>query len=82
VREVAASLVGTADDVRELVAHRLAGGDGGPRPPPSLTQGWRAEVVGQALEDLLSGRLSIRIADPRSDYPLEFERWADRGGVA
>jgi hypothetical protein len=29
--------------------------------------------VGQVLEDLLRGKLSIRIVDPRSDQPLAFE---------
>jgi ribonuclease D len=39
-----------------------------------LAQGWRAEVVGQLLDDLLAGKVSIRIRDPRSDQPLAFER--------
>ncbi len=70
--EVAASLVGTPSDVRELIAYRLgeplAGGG-----LPILASGWRSEVVGQVLDDLLAGRLSIRIADPQSDQPLVFE---------
>jgi len=56
--------------VRELIAFRLAGGKG---EPPLLAHGWRAEVVGQVLEDLLRGKLAIRICDPRSDQPLAFE---------
>jgi len=38
-----------------------------------LARGWRAEVVGQVLEDLLRGKLAIRIQDPESDRPLAFE---------
>lgn len=71
-QEVAASLVGTVDDVRELIARHLdrnANGDG----PPVLMQGWRAQVVGRALDDLLAGRLAIRIQDPASEQPLSFE---------
>jgi len=68
--EVAPSIVGTASDVRELVAFLLAKKKG---EPPLLAQGWRAEVVGQVLEDLLSGKLAIRIQDPDSDLPLKFE---------
>jgi ribonuclease D len=68
--EVAPSIVGTASDVRELVAFTLAGKRG---EPPVLAEGWRAEVVGQVLEDLLEGKLAIRINDPRSDQPLEFK---------
>lgn len=72
-QEVAASLVGTVEDVRELIAHRLSGSVNG-NGPPSLMQGWRAQVVGRALDDLLSGRLAIRITDPASDQPLSFEQ--------
>jgi ribonuclease D len=57
--------------VRDLIAFRLGYGS---EEPPQLARGWRAEVVGQQLDDLLSGRTSIRIVDPKSDEPLEFER--------
>ncbi len=67
--EVAASIVGTVSDVRELIAYRL----GQSSEEPRLAQGWRAEVVGRQLENLLFGRTSIRIVDPKSDQPLAFE---------
>ena len=70
--QVAPSLVGTASDVRELVAHRM--GDRNGEPDPALACGWRATVVGQLLEDLLSGKVSIRIQDPNAQQPLVFER--------
>lgn len=70
--QVAASLVGTASDVRELIAWRLE-----PRESeagePLLARGWRAEVVGRLLDDLLRGKLSIRIANPAAEQPLVFE---------
>ena len=70
--QIAPTLVGTVEDVRDLTADRL-----GERrrndAPPSLTQGWRAEVVGRVLDDVLSGKTSIRIVDPRSERPLVFE---------
>lgn len=70
--QIAPTLVGTVEDVRDLIADRL-----GERrrndAPPSLTQGWRAEVVGRVLDDVLSGKTSIRIVDPRSERPLVFE---------
>jgi ribonuclease D len=72
-QQVAPSLVGTVDDVRELVAFRLAGGERAGQ-FPALMQGWRAEVVGQLLDDLLAGKAAIRIHDPASDHPLTFER--------
>ncbi len=70
---VAVSMVGTPNDVRELVAYRLAEGDERPRDVPLLAQGWRAEVVGHLLDDLLTGKVSIRISDPASPQPLVFE---------
>jgi ribonuclease D len=69
--QVAASLVGTASDVRELIGYHLgfrnANGE-----LPTLAEGWRADVVGHLIEDLLKGKKSIRIADPMSDEPLVF----------
>jgi len=70
VASVAPSIVGTPNDVRDLVAYRLNGGRG---EAPSLAVGWRAEVVGNVLDDLLQGKLSIRIENPQSDQPLVFE---------
>jgi ribonuclease D len=74
---VAPGLVGAVQDVRDLIAWRLqqqgkiAGDpDGG---PPALAQGWREEVVGRVIEDLLEGRLAIAIVDPLSEMPLAFE---------
>ncbi len=75
--QIAPSLVGTVEDVRDLIADRLGDrrrNDG----PPSLTQGWRGEVVGQVLDEVLSGKTSIRIVDPRSERPLVFEPVADK----
>ncbi len=68
--EIAPSIVGTASDVRDLIAFRLGYDVGG---TPALAEGWRAQVVGQLIDDLLAGRKSIRIVDPQSDEPLVFE---------
>jgi ribonuclease D len=72
--EVAPSLAGTAQDVRDLIAYRLNLGGFAPDEVPLLASGWRAEVVGQVIDHLLAGDLAIRIADPLADEPLEFER--------
>jgi ribonuclease D len=69
-KELAPALVGTASDVRDLVAFRLGFVNG---QAPALACGWRAEVVGTLIDDLLAGKLSIRITDPLSDHPLAFE---------
>ncbi len=70
--EVAASMAGTATDVRDLIAHRY-GFDGAGDETPALLKGWRAELVGNLLDDLLAGKKSIRIADPASEDPLAFD---------
>ena len=70
----AASLAGTSQDVRDLISYRLNLGGFDDGELPLLAQGWRAEVVGQVIDHLLSGDLSIRIADPLQDEPLVFEK--------
>jgi ribonuclease D len=71
--QVAPSLTGTAQDVRDLIAYRLKLGGFAPGEVPLLARGWRTEVVGQVIDDLLAGELAIRIGDPLADEPLEFE---------
>lgn len=71
--EIAPAIVGTANDVRELVNYRLNGIMDSEGNVPCLARGWRAEVVGHLIEELLAGRMSIRISDPDSEHPLVFE---------
>jgi len=70
--EVAASMVGTATDVRDLIAYRFDFGSA-PDEMPLLLRGWRAELVGNLLDDLLAGKKSIRIRNPRHEDPLAFD---------
>jgi len=74
--QVAPGLVGSVQDVRDLIAHHL-GHDAGT--VPVLTQGWRAEVVGQYVGRLLDGELAIRIVDPHAHEPLAFEPMGETG---
>jgi ribonuclease D len=71
--QVAPALAATVQDVRDLVAYRL-GSRPASQPEPILASGWRAEVVGQLVDDLLAGRLALRIADPLGEEPICFER--------
>lgn len=70
---VAPSLVGTVDDVRDLIAYRLGMANDLNGSPPLLATGWRAEVVGQVIDELLAGKLSVRITNPHSEEPLTFD---------
>jgi ribonuclease D len=75
--EVAPALVGTASDVRDFLAYRLDNRRCTGQQLPVLAQGWRRELVGKLLDDLIGGRVAIRIADPAADQPLSFERLAE-----
>ena len=71
--QLAPNLVGTPNDIREWIAYRTGRGRGKPGTVPQLARGWRAEFVGRLFDDLLAGKLSIRVAEPKSDHPLAFE---------
>jgi ribonuclease D len=69
--DVAVSLVGTSDELKTLVRWHVHGDrEGG---PPRLCTGWRAEVCGDLLTDVLDGKISLRVT-PEGDTPLVFER--------
>ena len=73
---VAKSLVATSADLRHLVRWHVYGEKNAS--PPRLVGGWRAEVCGDLLTDVLDGKIALRVADPESDHPFVFER--DRTG--
>ena len=70
-RQLAPGLVGSPSDVRDLIAFRTGHGD--PGRVPRLERGWRAQVAGQIIDDLVTGRLAVRVVAPESDSPLAFE---------
>lgn len=70
--EIAPSLVGTAKDVRQHAAWKL--GLIELDRPPSLASGWRAEIVGSVIDQVLAGELAIRVEDVHSDLPLVLEQ--------
>ncbi len=72
-QSIAPNLVGTAQDVRELIADHLGCADVNQDEPSKLAEGWRATIIGQQLHDLLDGNLALRITNPKGDAPLSFE---------
>ena len=72
---VSMQLVGTSHELRQLV--RLHVYQEEVDSPPKFLTGWRAEVCGDLLVDVLDGKISFRVADPSSDHPLVFERRED-----
>jgi ribonuclease D len=71
--KIAPALVGTASDMRDLLAWKLGYRDED-APPPSLATGWRREVVGDLIDDLLSGKAALRVGNLNSSDPLVIDR--------
>jgi len=68
--KLAPSIVGNADDVRELLGHELDHKANDPE--PALLKGWRGEIVGKSFRKILRGEMAIRVADVNESQPLEF----------
>ena len=69
--KVAVGLVGGASDLKELIRWQL---DGQPSEMvPDLLQGWRREVCGKTVLDVLSGRRALRIVDPQAEVPVALD---------
>lgn len=74
-RKIAPSLVATTQDIRDFLADRL--GPGSTEPSSSLHFGWRAELIGKTLDQVLDGQVAVKVSDARSDHPLEFVKQSD-----
>ena len=66
------SLVATGADLKDFVRWHVFDQRSGDL--PRLMSGWRADVCGQVLADVLDGRVTLRVGNPKSEYPLEFVR--------
>lgn len=62
------ALLATAADLQELVRWRL--GLLGDDSRPAILEGWRGEIMGKPLLDLLEGRRHVRVTDLKSPNPL------------
>ncbi len=78
--KVALGLVGTSADLKNLV--RWHSKKNSKQPPPRLAQGWRAEVCGDLLADVLDGKVRFRVGDRDSEHPLVFESLTEPSPVA
>ena len=78
--QLAPNLVGTPNDIREWIGYRMGRARGKPGRVPQLARGWRADFIGRLFDDLLSGKLSVRVAEPESDHPLGFGEMGSDGG--
>ncbi len=65
--KIAPSIVGTVQDMRDLVAYHLKPDSAA---PPKLASGWRAEIVGNVIEPLMHGQLAMHVTSPQAEQPL------------
>ena len=71
--DIATNIVASQSDVRELIAARFDEANGGRTSKKlKLEQGWRAMIVGHFLDDLLDGKVAIRIDKNQPNAPLQF----------
>jgi ribonuclease D len=73
---VAVGLVGTTGDLKELV--RWHSQDYPHESTPRLASGWRVEVCGESLLDVLAGRQTLRVVDPNAEVPVDLESFTFR----
>jgi ribonuclease D len=68
-QHLAPNLVASSHDLKQLVRSQM---QGAPLPDDCLLgRGWRAEHVLPLLLDVVKGRRTVRVADVRSDAPLD-----------
>lgn len=67
---LAPAIVGNSSDVKEFIAHELKLSNASKQ--PALNLGWRAEIIGSQLRDVLHGKSLIRIKDALGSNPVEF----------
>lgn len=68
--EVDPALLATSAELQELVRWRLGRSDEG---EPPVLQGWRGEILGQPLLEILDGKRTVRVRTLKSANPLVFE---------
>lgn len=69
--KLAPGFVGSTADLKDLIRWHSAG-----QPPtrrPALVAGWRGEVCGQTLLDVLAGKRALRIVDPEAEVPVALD---------
>lgn len=65
------TLVGTMADLQDVVHWHVFDQRRGTT--PKLLDGWRANVCGTLLTDVLDGKILLRVTNPRAEDPVSFE---------
>jgi ribonuclease D len=74
-KKIAPGLIATAQEIRNLAAWKM--GQPVDDAQPALLSGWRAPLVSELFDDVLSGRAVLRVTDPTSPNPVQLERWPE-----
>jgi len=77
--KVAVGLVGGSSDLKELIRWYLDGQQ--TRQLPELLKGWRRDVCGKTILDVLSGNRALRIVDPQAEVPVALDPVRDEGSA-
>ena len=70
--KIASGIVGSVQDVRSWIVYKLYGKKNGE--VPTLAKGWRAEIIGKRLEQVMNGKLAIVVSNPKADQPLTLKK--------
>jgi ribonuclease D len=70
-KEVASSLVASVADLKHLIRWHVGGRPAEDR--PALLNGWRDDLCGELLLEVLEGRRTFRVVDPTSEFPVALE---------
>lgn len=68
---VSSALVGSSSDLKALVRWFVEERPEGHE--PDLVRGWRDEVCGRTLVDVLAGRRALRVVDPTAEVPVALD---------
>ncbi|MEQ1904506.1 MAG: hypothetical protein ABL888_10000, partial [Pirellulaceae bacterium] len=47
---------------------------------PSLLQGWRKHFLSDLFDDVINGRVVLRVQNPKSANPVRLVRWDEAKG--
>ena len=69
---ISPTIVGTSDDVGRLASYWMSGLQLPENDAdfPQLLRGWRAELVGEPLYHIFTGKRALRVQDPNDEMPL------------
>jgi ribonuclease D len=68
---LAPAIVGNSTDVKDFISYEFKLTKS--TAVPALNLGWRAEVIGSRLRDVLRGKTALRISDALGDNPITFD---------